>query len=90
MAIVQRMQRDFPERDIVLVGRRSLPGANRKVANLRQMMRHAKHDVLVLSDADIRVRPDYLRTIVAPLAEPDGRAHDLPLPRPSAASACRR
>jgi len=68
LAIVQRLQRDFSERDIVLaVG--DAPGANRKVANLRQMMVHAKHDVLVMSDADIRVGTDYLRTMVAPLAD---------------------
>jgi ceramide glucosyltransferase len=35
-----------------------------------QMMEHATHDVLVLSDADIRVRPDYLRTMVRPLQQP--------------------
>src|SRR5262249_51249436 len=68
-AVVRQLRRDFPERDIVLaVG--SAPGANRKVANLCHMMRLARHGVLVLSDSDIRVRPDYLRTMVAPLADP--------------------
>ena len=67
--VVQQIKRDFPRHDIVLsVG--NAPGANRKVANLRHMMRHARHDILVLSDADIRVRPDYLTTMVRPLADP--------------------
>jgi ceramide glucosyltransferase len=67
VATVRRLERDFPHLDIVLaVGR--LPGANRKIANVLQMMRHARHDVLVLSDADVRVRPDYLAAVVAPLA----------------------
>src|SRR5438552_1678681 len=67
--VVQRLRRDFPEHDIVLAvgcGR----GTNRKVANLEHMMPHARHDVLVMSDSDIRVGPDYLRTMVAPLADP--------------------
>jgi ceramide glucosyltransferase len=34
------------------------------------MVEHAKHPVLALSDADVRVRPDYLRRTVAPLASP--------------------
>jgi ceramide glucosyltransferase len=67
--IVERIQRDFPDRDVVLsIGER--PGANRKVANLCHMMAHAKHRVLALSDADVRVRPDYLRRTVAPLVSP--------------------
>jgi ceramide glucosyltransferase len=69
VAVVERIRRDFPHCDVTLaVG--DAPGTNRKVANLVQMMRHARHDVLVLSDADIRVRPDYLRTMVAPLSDP--------------------
>jgi len=67
--IVQRIRRDFPHVDVVLAVA-TPPGTNRKVANLRQMMRHARHDVLVMSDSDIRVRRDYLRALVAPLADP--------------------
>src|SRR5262249_33712607 len=64
--IVARIRRDFPHVDAVLsIGEE--PGTNRKVANLIHMMRYVKHETLVLSDADIRVRPDYLRTLVAPL-----------------------
>src|SRR5512134_3191186 len=52
--VVRRIQRDFPECDVVLsIGDR--PGANRKVANLCHMMEHAKYAVLALSDADVRV-----------------------------------
>jgi ceramide glucosyltransferase len=67
--VVRQLRRDFPHRDIALsIG--EMPGANRKIANLRHMMRHARHRTLVLSDSDIRVRPDYLRAMVAPLADP--------------------
>jgi ceramide glucosyltransferase len=69
VTIVERIKRDFPARDVVLsIGDR--PGANRKVASLCHMIQHAKHPVLALSDADVRVRPDYLRRSVAPLASP--------------------
>ena len=67
--VVRRIQRRFPERDIVLSVARE-PGANRKVANLVHMLRAAKYDVCVLSDADVRVEPDYLRAMVGPLANP--------------------
>lgn len=67
--IVRSLMRRFPDRDITLsVGNEE--GANRKVASLVHMMRHARHDVLAISDADIRVRPDYLRTLAAPLSDP--------------------
>jgi ceramide glucosyltransferase len=69
VAVVERLRSDFPDHDLVLsVG--DLPGCNRKVANLMQMMRAARWDVLAVSDADIRVSPDYLRTQVTPLDDP--------------------
>ena len=67
--VVRGLMRRFPHVDIALaIGHED--GANRKVANLVHMMSHARHDVLVLSDADIRVRPDYLQRLVGPLADP--------------------
>lgn len=49
---------------------RTLETPNPKVASLIELARHATGEVLVVNDADIRVRADYLRRIVAPLADP--------------------
>ncbi len=43
---------------------------NPKISELLHMDRLAEHEVLVLSDADIRVGPDYLARVVAPLQDP--------------------
>jgi len=68
--VVRRLVADFPERDLTLVidGRRH--GENRKVSNLINMARQARHEVLVVSDSDIVVAPDYLKHIAAALAQP--------------------
>jgi len=44
-------------------------GMNGKINNLVGALAHARHDVLVISDSDVLLRPDYLRRIVAPLAD---------------------
>jgi ceramide glucosyltransferase len=54
--------------DLVVDGERH--GSNAKVSNLVNMMAAAKHDVLVVSDSDIAVGPDYLTRIVGALALP--------------------
>jgi len=55
-----------------------LSGANAKVAKLVQLEKLAKHDLILVSDADVRVPPDFLANVVAPLGD-DGRAGS-PLP----------
>jgi ceramide glucosyltransferase len=68
--ILQKLARDFPERRIrVLVGSGGT-GSNDKVVKLARLVREAQHDVVVISDSDVRVGPEYLRTVVAPLADP--------------------
>ena len=47
-----------------------LSGANAKVAKLVQLEKLAKHDLILVSDADVRVPPDFLANIVAPLTRP--------------------
>jgi ceramide glucosyltransferase len=69
-AAVRRLRAQFPDRDIELVVDASGHGINPKISNLINMMLHARHDVLVVSDSDIRVGPDYLREVVAALAAP--------------------
>jgi ceramide glucosyltransferase len=44
--------------------------ANGKVGVLMDLARVAKHEVLVVNDADIRVEPEYLESVTAPLADP--------------------
>ena len=67
---VQRLQREFPDRRIQLVVCEKILGANVKVSNLIQMLVVARYDHFIVNDSDIRVEPDYLRRIVAPLADP--------------------
>ncbi len=45
------------------------------------MEQHAAHDILVISDSDVRVTPDYLRSVALPFSDRARRRHHLPLSR---------
>jgi ceramide glucosyltransferase len=67
--LIRRVIAEFPERRIrLLVGAEHL-GANRKVNKLARLAREAQHEVLVLTDGDVRVGLRFLREVVAPLAD---------------------
>jgi ceramide glucosyltransferase len=67
---VKQLQREFPDRRIHLLVSPKILGANVKVSNLAQMLTEARYDHLIVNDSDIRVEPDYLRRVMAPLANP--------------------
>jgi ceramide glucosyltransferase len=46
-------------------------GPNRKVSNLINIQARAKHSVLIMTDADVRVPEHYVRSIVAALSAPE-------------------
>lgn len=69
IAVVEALRRERPKADIELIVDTSLHGTNRKVSNLINMSRVAKHDVVVLSDSDISVRPDWLARVVSALEQ---------------------
>jgi ceramide glucosyltransferase len=66
---VKALQREFPHRRIRLVRSPTILGANVKVSNLAQMMTEARYDHIIVNDSDIRVEPDYLRRVIAPLSD---------------------
>lgn len=45
------------------------PYINAKVASMELMEREAAHQILVISDSDVRVTPDYLRAVALPFAD---------------------
>jgi len=70
VAVVRRLQREFPALDLTLVVDPTRHGSNNKVSNLANAMRRAAHDYIVIADSDISVPRDYLRRVVTPLLDP--------------------
>jgi ceramide glucosyltransferase len=66
---VKELQVEFPDRRIHLMVCSQILGANVKVSNLAQMLTQARYDHLIVNDSDIRVEPDYVRRVTAPLAD---------------------
>jgi ceramide glucosyltransferase len=69
VASVEQLQREFPQRQIRLLVCSNILGANVKVSNLEQMVQLARYEHLIVNDSDIRVERDYLRRVIAPLAD---------------------
>jgi len=66
---VEKLKSEFPQSAIRLMVCHENLGANTKVSNLAQMARQARHEYLIVNDSDIRVESDYLRRVLAPLAD---------------------
>ena len=70
ITVVRHLQARHPGIDIELVVDERSYGHNAKVSNLINMAEHAKHEVIVLSDGDISVAPDWLSKVVGALLQP--------------------
>lgn len=69
--VVRRLLQANPHCGAQLVPCPESLGPSGKVSSLCQLLRRAKHPVIVLSDDDVRVPPDYLAHFVAPLQDDD-------------------
>jgi ceramide glucosyltransferase len=70
LEIIERLKREFPERRIRAVRVSGHTAPNDKVVKLARLVNEAQNEILVINDSDVRVRPDYLRSVVAPLRDP--------------------
>ncbi len=70
ISVIQKLIRDFPDRAIRLLIGSEPVGVSDKVNKLARMAREARHDVLIVTDSDVRVDPGFLRAIAAPFEDP--------------------
>ena len=70
VSVFRRLQGSYADRDLELVIDATMHGSNRKVCNLANMAARIRHDVVVVSDSDIRVDPGYLSRVVGALQAP--------------------
>jgi ceramide glucosyltransferase len=69
LRVVRRLQEAYPSVPIAVVAGGKPVGYNPKINNLSQAAAAASHDLLLISDADVRVDPNYLRAVAAELAD---------------------
>jgi ceramide glucosyltransferase len=67
--IVRELLEKNPDCDAQLVVCPETLGANAKISTLTQLEKLAKHDLILISDADVRVPSDFLTSFVAPLSD---------------------
>src|ERR1700683_1834614 len=68
--VIKKLIDDFPQRVIrLLIGTEEI-GVSDKVNKLCRMAREARHDILVVSDSDVRVDRGFLREVVKLFSDP--------------------
>jgi ceramide glucosyltransferase len=66
--VIEKLILDFPERSIRLLTGSEPLGSSDKVNKLVRMAREAKHEILIVSDSDVRVEPGFLHAVAAPFS----------------------
>ena len=69
IAVVERLQDNYPRVRSRLLVTGEPPYPNAKVYSLHRMLLLAHHDIVVMSDSDVRVTPEMLSTIAAEFRE---------------------
>jgi ceramide glucosyltransferase len=69
--LLHQLQSEFGPEKVTVAIENYQVGTNGKINNMIGGIKHARHELLVISDSDVYLRPDYLKTIVAPLADPE-------------------
>ena len=71
LPIIQEIQDEIGSDRVSIVISNIEAGANGKVNNLLGAIEKANHEIIIISDSDTYLQPDYLENIVAPLSNPN-------------------
>ena len=69
LAIARRVAARYPQIPAKFFSTGEPPYINAKVRSMELMEEAAAHDILVISDSDVRVTPNYLRAVALPFAD---------------------
>jgi ceramide glucosyltransferase len=70
LGVISRLRGEFPGLDMEIVISKNRIGFNPKINNVSNAGPFIKHPLILMSDSDITVRPDFLRRTVAHLSDP--------------------
>ena len=70
LQMAQRLSLKYPNVNVRILTVGEPPWTNAKLYSLEKMWKESAHELLVISDSDVRVAPDYLQEIVKPFADP--------------------
>jgi ceramide glucosyltransferase len=71
LPILKEIEKEFgAERVSITIEDRQV-GPNGKINNLLGGLSRSRYNTLVISDSDVHLKPDYLKSIVAPLVDPE-------------------
>jgi ceramide glucosyltransferase len=71
VAVVEKIRSEYAERiesRLIVTGESPVPNA--KAHSLKQLVREARHDLLVMSDSDVRVTPSFLSQLAKEFHDP--------------------
>src|SRR5262249_21584123 len=69
LLLAERLAGKYPKVRVKILTSGEPPWTNAKVYSLAHMMEAAENELIVISDSDVRVTPEYLRKIVRPLED---------------------
>jgi ceramide glucosyltransferase len=70
LALVRRLARRHPERDVAIVVGATADAASPKVGLMETLFPRARHDIVLLSDSDVRVSPGEIGRVLPGFADP--------------------
>lgn len=69
LPVLSRLRAEFPDLDLEVIVSKNRIGFNPKINNASNAAPFIKHDLLLISDSDVRVQPDFLTRMTAPLRD---------------------
>lgn len=70
LELVRRVARRHPDRDVAIVVGRQTDAASPKVGLMEALLPHARHDIILLSDSNVRISPDEIGRVLPGFTDP--------------------